>query len=249
MAEVVIALDYPTVDDALALARKLKGKGLWMKVGMELFTLGGPDIVKTLQDMDYKVFLDLKFHDIPNTVRGGVESAASLGVGLTTIHLCGGEAMCRAAAQAATEAKKASQAHGKELTVLGVTVLTSLGPADLKAELKAYDLPANLPGYQDFEPSPADVALNRAVSGKEWGLKGIVCSPHEISKIKNACGKDFICLTPGIRLAGGDTQDQKRVMTPGEAVRLGSDYLVVGRAVTGANDPEKACEAVFEDIG
>lgn len=237
MAEVVIALDYPNTKDALALAGKLKGRGLWMKVGMELFTRGGPDIVKTLQDLDYKIFLDLKFHDIPNTVRGGVESAASLGVGLTTIHLCGGEPMCRAAAEA-------QRTHGGKLTVLGVTVLTSLGPADLKAELAAY----NLPGCSDFEPFPGEVAMNRAISAKQWGLRGIVCSPHEINKIKETCGKNFICLTPGIRLAGGDVQDQKRIMTPGEAAKLGSDYLVIGRAITAADDPEKACDAVFEDI-
>ncbi len=237
MAEIVIALDFPTTNEALALAGKLKGKGLWMKVGMELFTLGGPDIVKALQDMDYKVFLDLKFHDIPNTVRGGVESAASLGAGLTTIHICGGEAMCRAAAEA-------QKACGAKVTVLGVTVLTSLGPDELGEEFKAY----NAPGCKDFVPSPGEVAMNRAVSAKQWGLKGIVCSPHEIAQIKKACGKDFLCLTPGIRLAGGAAQDQKRIMTPGEAVRLGSDYLVIGRAITGSPDPEKACAAVFEDI-
>jgi orotidine-5''-phosphate decarboxylase (EC 4.1.1.23) len=206
MAEIVIALDFPTTNEALALAGKLKGKGLWMKVGMELFTLGGPDIVKALQDMDYKVFLDLKFHDIPNTVRGGVESAASLGAGLTTIHICGGEAMCRAAAEA-------QKACGAKVTVLGVTVLTSLGPDELGEEFKAY----NAPGCKDFVPSPGEVAMNRAVSAKQWGLKGIVCSPHEIAQIKKACGKDFLCLTPGIRLAGGAAQDQKTNHDPGRS--------------------------------
>lgn len=237
MAEIVIALDYPTTKDALVLAKKLKGKNLWMKVGMELFTLGGPDIICALQDMDYKIFLDLKFHDIPNTVKGAVSSAASLGVGLTTIHLCGGEAMCRAALEGQKQ-------HASALTILGVTVLTSLGASDLKTELMAYDLP----NLSNLEPAPGKVALNRAKAAKEWGLKGIVCSPHEIKTIKQACGNDFICLTPGIRLAGGDTQDQKRVMTPGEAARLGSDYLVVGRAVTGADDPEAACARLFEDL-
>ena len=237
MAEIVIALDFPTRNEALALAGKLKGNGLWMKVGMELFTLGGPDIVKALQDMDYKVFLDLKFHDIPNTVRGGVESAASLGAGLTTIHICGGEAMCRAAAEA-------QNAHGSKTTVLGVTVLTSLGPDELREELSAYNAPVS----GGFIPSPGEVAMNRAISAKQWGLRGIVCSPHEITQIKEACGKDFICLTPGIRLPGGAAQDQKRIMTPGEAARLGSDYLVIGRAITGAPDPEKACAAVFADM-
>lgn len=237
MPEIVVALDYSTTTDALALAKKLKGKGLWMKVGMELFIPGGPDIIRALQDMDHKIFLDLKFHDIPNTVKGAISSAASLNVGLTTIHLCGGEAMCRAALEGQKQ-------HDSSLTVLGVTVLTSLDSLDLKAELTSYDVP----NLNNFEPTPCKVALNRAIAAKGWGLKGIVCSPHEIKDIKQACGNDFICLTPGIRLAGGNTQDQKRVMTPGEAARLGSDYLVIGRAITGSDNPEATCAKIFEDL-
>ncbi|MBQ4133756.1 MAG: orotidine-5'-phosphate decarboxylase [Desulfovibrionaceae bacterium] len=233
MSKIVIALDYPSTEEALALAEKLRGRGLWMKVGMELFTLGGPEVVRALQNMGYEIFLDLKFHDIPNTVRGAVASAARLGAGLTTIHLSGGEEMCRAAVLGA------SAAPG--LTVLGVTVLTSLSSEDLAADLALY-------GVDGAAPSPAALALNRAVAARNWGLRGIVCSPHEIETIKAACGSDFICLTPGIRLAGGATQDQKRVMTPGRAAALGSDFLVVGRAVTAAPDPEAACDLVLEDI-
>lgn len=235
MPEIIVALDYPSVEEAVALAEKLRGRGLWLKVGMELFTLGGPDIVRELQNMGYKVFLDLKFHDIPNTVHGAVSSAAKLGVKLTTIHLCGGAAMCKAAVAAATAAPG--------LTVLGVTVLTSLSAEDLQADLAMYGFEAD-----PVTPSPATLAVNRAMAAKNWGLKGIVCSPHEIEKIKAVCGENFICLTPGIRLAGGATQDQKRVMTPGKAASLGSDFLVIGRAITAAADPETACDKVLEDI-
>lgn len=240
MPEVVIALDYPVLEDALALAEKLRGRGLWMKVGMELFTRGGPEAVCTLQNMGYAVFLDLKFHDIPNTVKGAVQSAAALGARLTTIHLGGGAEMCKAAVLGASASPS--------LMVLGVTVLTSLGPEDLAADLALYG-----PEYESVlqagpVPNPAALALNRAVAAKSWGLKGIVCSPHEIEAVKTACGNDFICLTPGIRLPGNSLQDQKRVMTPGRAASLGSDFLVIGRAVTAASDPEAACDQVLEDI-
>ena len=245
MPELVIALDFPDQEPALNLARKLQGKGLWLKVGMELFTKAGPDMVRALKDMDYPVFLDLKYHDIPNTVQGAMRSAAALGVNLATIHICGGEKMVKAALQGASEGRLPGE---KKLLVLGVTVLTSLGSEDLCTELSVFseDWPAKegLPSC----PDPAKVALNRAVAAKTWGLRGIVCSPHEAAQIKKICGADYVCLTPGIRLPGGDTQDQKRVMTPAQAVSMGADFLVVGRAITAAPNPLQAVDAVFANI-
>ena len=235
MSKIVIALDFPEAAPALQLASKLKNQNLWMKVGLELFSRAGPDMIKTLKDMDYPVFLDLKFHDIPNTVQGATANAARLGVNLTTIHICGGEAMVKAALAGAKEA------NNSHLTILGVTVLTSLGSSDLETE-------AQILGVSGQHPNPATVALARAQSAQSWGLEGIVCSAHETQAIKQACGKNFICLTPGIRLPGGDVQDQKRVMTPAQAVAAGSDFLVIGRAVTAASDPMGAVEKILENM-
>ncbi|WP_353115754.1 orotidine-5'-phosphate decarboxylase [Nitratidesulfovibrio sp.] len=241
MAELVIALDYPAMDAALATARTLRGVAedaggrLWMKVGLELFTASGPEVVARLKDMGFPVFLDLKFHDIPNTVRGAVRSAVATGVDMCNIHLSGGERMCRAAVEGLAEGA-AVRGHGVAPILLGVTVLTSVAPGEL-------------PGGAD----PSAEAARLAVCGRDWGLGGVVCSGHEAHGIKQRCGRDFVCLTPGIRPAappshqhgggsGGD--DQRRVMTPAEAVRAGSDYLVVGRPVTGAAGPNGPADAV-----
>ena len=250
MAELVIALDYPAMDAALATARALRGATnvpdagdhaggrLWMKVGLELFTASGPDVVARLQDMGFPVFLDLKFHDIPNTVRGAVRSAVATGADMCNIHLSGGERMCRAAVEGLAEGAVA-RGHGVAPILLGVTVLTSVAPGEL-------------PGGAD----PSAEAARLAVCGREWGLSGVVCSGYEAEGIKQRCGHDFICLTPGIRPAapqgsgsGGD--DQRRVMTPAEAVRAGSDYLVVGRPVTGAaglNGPADAARRILAEM-
>ncbi|EGY26555.1 orotidine 5'-phosphate decarboxylase [Desulfovibrio sp. A2] len=239
MAELVVALDYPAMDAALATARLLRGAAhaaedaggrLWMKVGLELFTASGPEVVARLKDMGFPVFLDLKFHDIPNTVRGAVRSAVATGADMCNIHLSGGERMCRAAVEGLAEGA-AARGYGVAPILLGVTVLTSVAPGEL-------------PGGAD----PSAEAARLAVCGREWGLSGVVCSGYEAEGIKRRCGRDFICLTPGIRPAardgagtGGD--DQRRVMTPAEAVRAGSDYLVVGRPVTGAPGPDGPADA------
>lgn len=242
MAELVVALDYPAMDAALATARALRGAAgvadaadgaggrLWMKVGLELFTASGPEVVARLKDMGFPVFLDLKFHDIPNTVRGAVRSAVATGADMCNIHLSGGERMCRAAVEGLAEGA-AARGNGAAPILLGVTVLTSVAPGEL-------------PGGAD----PSAEAARLAVCGREWGLSGVVCSGYEAEGIKRRCGRDFICLTPGIRPAardgagaGGD--DQRRVMTPAEAVRAGSDYLVVGRPVTGATGPNGPADA------
>ncbi len=245
MAELVVALDYPAMDAALGTARALRGAAedaavdaaggrLWMKVGLELFTASGPEVVTRLKDLGFPVFLDLKFHDIPNTVRGAVRSAVATGADMCNIHLSGGERMCRAAVEGLAEGAAARGGGGGSAPapiLLGVTVLTSVGPGEL-------------PGGAD----PSAEAARLAACGREWGLSGVVCSGYEAEGIKWRCGRDFICLTPGIRPAardgagsGGD--DQRRVMTPAEAVRTGSDYLVVGRPVTGAPGPNGPADA------
>lgn len=216
MAELVVALDLPDAIPALDLAGKLLPVTPWMKVGLELFTIEGPQIVRELKKMGCKVFLDLKFHDIPNTVRGAVCSALCEGVDICNIHLAGGEAMSRAAVEEMNEARSL----GHKGLLLGVTVLTSTPDTD-----------GNL----------SALVLERAVSAKSWGLDGVVCSALEAAAIKQACGAEFICLCPGIRPVGyydgGAKDDQSRIMTPPEAVRQGADFLVVGRPITRAADP------------
>lgn len=243
MAELVIALDYPDMDAALATAGALRRVAesaapgrLWMKVGLELFVASGPEVVRRLGDMGFPVFLDLKFHDIPNTVRGAVRSAVATGADMCNIHLSGGERMCRAAVEGLHEG---AQARGGAPLLLGVTVLTSVAAGEL-------------PGGED----PSTVAARLADCGLRWGLNGVVCSGYEAEGIKRRCGAGFICLTPGIRPESGQSgsgsapvqDDQRRVMTPAQAVRAGSDYLVVGRPVTGAASPAEAARAVLAEM-
>ena len=224
-AKLVLALDFSEKETALALAAKLKGVVPWMKVGLELFTVAGPEVVLRLKDMGFNVFLDLKFHDIPNTVKGACRSAANLGADLVTLHHAGGERMAGAAREGIAEA-------GHATMPFAVTLLTSASAEE-----------AGLAG--------ADVALNvsaRALQAKAWGLPGVVCSGHEALAVKGVCGSDFYCLCPGIRMAGAVTDDQRRVMTPAEAVRAGADFLVVGRPITRAGDPLDAARVVLEDM-
>ncbi len=237
MPNIVIALDFSEKKTAIDLAKKLQGQGLWVKVGMELFTREGPEIIHILKDMGYHVFLDLKFHDIPNTVQGAMYSAASLGVDMANVHISGGEKMVKAALQGAEAGQLKSC---PKLIVLGVTVLTSLGPHELKEELDNFGFAGS--------PDPEEVVLQKALKGKLWGLPGIVCSAHEVKKIKEICGKDFICLTPGIRLKGDNIQDQKRVTTPAQAAAMGSDFLVIGRSVTQARDPIAVINSILKDL-
>ena len=217
----IVALDLPDAASALAAARRFDGLPLWLKVGLELFTAEGPEVVRTLRK-NAPVFLDLKFHDIPNTVRGAVRSAGRLGAAMMTLHLDGGEEMIRAAVQGKQEA-------GAEGTLLmGITVLTSQGT--------------------ETGTDPAAVVLERAQRAREWGLDGVVCSGHEAAGIKRSCGRNFICLTPGIRPRSGEVNDQSRVMTPAEAVAVGADFLVVGRPITGAADPLAAMREILREM-
>lgn len=249
MAELVIALDVPGHKQAVALAENLSA-GLdaatgtvWFKVGMELYTAAGPAVVAALKNLGFSVFLDLKYHDIPNTVAGAMRAAARLGMDMANIHICGGEAMCRAAVAGAKEG--ADAAGNKPPLILGVTVLTSLSPQDLAVT----GIPADLYGSGLNEAAQlTSLVLRRAEQGRAWGLDGVVCSGHEAAGIKQACGRDFICLTPGIRPRSGEVNDQSRVMTPSEAVAAGSNFLVVGRPITGAPSPLAAMRAILSEM-
>lgn len=229
--KIIIALDAGTKEEALALAGQLDEARVF-KVGMELFTAEGPTLLGELTRRGKKCFLDLKYHDIPNTVAGAARSAVRHGVAMLTLHVSGGREMMRRAAEAAAdEAAKAGRARP---LLLGVTVLTSLGDSDL------LDMGC---------PSPVgDQVLRLASLAKAAGLDGVVSSPQEIEVIKRELGKEFLVVAPGIRPVWAAAHDQKRVLTPAEAVRLGADYLVIGRPVTAAPSPREALQRIFEEI-
>ncbi len=224
--ELVAALDFPRKAPALRVARTLGGSLSWVKVGLELFSAEGPRVVDALKDLGFKVFLDLKLHDIPNTVRGAVLAAGRLGADMLTIHLQGGERAIRAAIEAAAAAE-----HRPLL--FGVTVLTSTAPGELF-------------GVRGGQRAIASAVVKLARSAQDWGLDGVVCSGKELPRIKQAT--DLLCLTPGIRpaQAGGTRDDQRRTVTPAQAVRAGADYLVVGRPITEARDPAAAAVNILE---
>ena len=222
----IIALDVPTADAAVELARTLSGECRFLKVGNELFTAAGPDVVRRLRDEGAEIFLDLKLHDIPNTVAGAVRSAASLGVRLLTVHVSGGASMLRAAQDAA--------AGGVGL--LGVTVLTSLDEAELGETW----------GRRIAQVSPEVVRLAGLAAGA--GLHGVVCAGSDAGAVRSAYGERLSVLVPGIRLAGGAANDQQRVATPASAQAAGARYLVLGRAVTAAADPVAAMRQVMAQL-
>ncbi|RLA59516.1 MAG: orotidine-5'-phosphate decarboxylase, partial [Gammaproteobacteria bacterium] len=198
-----------------------------LKVGKELFTRCGPQLVEKLQKMGFEVFLDLKFHDIPNTVAGAVRAAAELGVWMVNVHAGGGRRMMEAA-------KEALQALPRKPLLIGVTVLTSMSDEDL-LEL----------GYTE---SPRQRVLRLAKLAAQSGLDGVVCSALEAAELRQARGDDFCLVTPGIRLAGDAAGDQRRVVTPVDAVAMGADYLIIGRSVTGADDPLAALLRVHAEL-
>jgi len=211
---IIVALDTDSAESALSIVRALSGEVGMFKVGMELFPRGGPELVREIRSSGAQLFLDLKFHDIPNTVAGAVRSAAALGVTFATIHATGGRAMLRAAAEAA---------GGTGLTLLAVTVLTSLDDEDL-ADV----------GFR-FPAGESVLRLAELAAGE--GVGGIVCSAREVEAVRRRLGHGPVLVTPGVRLPEGETGDQKRVVTPFEAARRGADYLVVGRPITRAQDP------------
>lgn len=218
----VIAVDLSSRDEILRLVDELRGVVGVFKIGLQAFIANGPSIVREVVASGERVFLDLKIHDIPNTAKHAVAEAASLGASMATVHASGGQAMLRACAH-------------DSLLVLGVTVLTSLDEAELVRI-----------GWQG---SPVDNAVRLARLAKDSGLRGVVASPLEIAAIREACGAGFVILTPGIRPAGADAGDQRRTMTPGEAVAAGADYIVVGRPITSAADPRSAALRIVEEMG
>jgi len=222
---IIVALDTDSPESAFSVVKTLSGEVGMFKVGMELFPRGGADFVCRIRDAGAEVFLDLKFHDIPNTVAGAVRSAAALGVRFATVHASGGRQMLASAAEAA---------KGTRTTVLAVTVLTSLDDSDL-SEI-------------GVSSSPADMVLRLAGIAMREGIGGLVCSAKEVSAVRELVGGKAILVTPGVRLPGDAAQDQKRVETPFEAMRNGADYLVVGRPITKADDPVDAARRFAADM-
>lgn len=222
------AVDTPKIDDALMLADLLAGEVGAIKLGKEFFTAHGPDGVRKIADCGHKIFLDLKYHDIPNTVAGAIRAASRLSCAVLTIHASGGPAMLEAARDAAAEA-----GH-KRPKVVAVTVLTSLDDTDLAA------VGQNGPA--------ADQVMRLARLSRDSGLDGVVCSPHEVAMLRDALGDEFALVVPGVRPDWAGADDQKRIMTPGEAIAAGAGHLVIGRPITKSDDPIGAARRIADEI-
>ena len=227
ISPIVVALDYPTPKQALEMAQQLDPAKCRVKVGKELFTASGPAILEQLHKLNFDVFLDLKFHDIPNTCAGAVAAAAELGVWMVNVHASGGERMMNAAAEAI------ANKNNKPL-LIAVTVLTSMEQSDLAGI--------------GLDISPQQQVERLAKLSKQSGMDGVVSSAQEIELIKDICGKDFLTITPGIRPAGSASGDQRRIMTPEEAVNIGGDYLVIGRPITQSSNPKDACLDIINSL-
>ncbi len=222
----IVALDFPAAAEAHALVAKLGDAVSFYKVGKQLFTAEGPPIVRDLVAAGKRVFLDLKWHDIPNTVAGAVRSAANLGVTMFNVHASGGSAMLRAAVEAAAE-------FPQKPVVLAVTVLTSMDEAALRAT--------------GVNATPLEQVVRLATLAHEAGCNGVVASAREATAIRKKLGKDFVIVTPGVRLASDALNDQSRVLTPAEALAAGADYFIVGRPINAAADPVAAARAILRD--
>ena len=223
----IVALDVPSHAQALQLAQSLTGVCRWVKVGLELYLAAGASVVRDLIGADFCVFLDLKFHDIPNTVAGAVRSAGNLGASLLTVHAAGGPEMLTAAAAAAASLPQPPR-------LLAVTVLTSMNAAQLRAT--------------GVDAAPAAQVTRLAELAVSSGIPGLVCSPQEVQALRQQLGSHIDLVTPGIRPAGADRGDQKRAATPAEAIAAGADFLVVGRPITAAPDPAAAARAILAEI-
>lgn len=230
----MVALDYPDADQASELVRKLEGIPCYMKVGMQLFYTAGPDFVRSLKEKGYSVFLDVKMHDIPNTVKGGSHSVTRLGVDMFNVHAAGGVSMMQAA-KAGAEAAVAETPGLVMPTIIAVTQLTSTSQTVMNEEI-------------GIDGSVEASVVRYAKLAKEAGLHGVVASSLEVEAISAACGSEFKTVTPGIRPSGASIGDQSRVLTPGQAISRGSHYLVVGRPITASPDPRAAAEQIIEEM-
>ena len=228
---ILVALDFPDAPAALESAEALRGHVGGFKIGNQLFTAKGPALVRTLTSRGDRVFLDLKFHDIPNTVAGAVRSAADLGVWMVNVHAAGGRAMMTAAREAADQA---AQDGAPRPLVIGVTVLTSIDAAALRET--------------GIDAEPIDQVVRLARLARDSRLDGVVCSPNEIVRVRSECGPDFVIVTPGIRGAGDAKGDQVRTATPAGAMEAGADYLVIGRPITAASKPAEAADRIAAEI-
>jgi len=225
--DLILVLDAQSPRDVAPTLKQLQGTARWAKIGLEMFTACGPDCVREVADLGYNVFLDLKLHDIPNTVAKAVESAAKLPIAMLTLHTSGGREMMQWAV-------KAQQQHAPKLMLLGVTVLTSTSPAGL-AETGVADA-----------PEAQVVRLGRLAVAA--GVRGLVCSPLEIAPLRRALPADVALVTPGIRPRDAKADDQTRIMTPGDAARAGANFIVVGRPIFKAPDPVVAARAILEEL-
>ena len=224
---VIVALDFDNEASALALADQLNPNQCRLKVGKELFVATGPQLIKSLTDRGFDIFLDLKFHDIPNTVAKAMLVAADLGVWMSNVHASGGSRMMSAA-------KQATEQHGGDMLLIAVTVLTSMDDGDLQ--------------QAGVNRSAGDQVLSLAKLTKESGLDGVVCSAQEAAVLKQELEQDFMLVTPGIRLADNASDDQRRIVSPPKAIELGSDYLVIGRPITQAKNPMQMLQKINESL-
>ncbi|MBQ9794597.1 MAG: orotidine-5'-phosphate decarboxylase [Clostridia bacterium] len=229
--DVIVACDFASKEEVLNFLDKFEGRKPFVKIGMELYYAEGPAIVREIKERGHKIFLDLKLHDIPNTVKKSMKVLSTLGVDITNLHAAGTVRMMEAALEGLT------RPDGTRPLLIAVTQLTSTDQESLEKDLW-------------IEKPMADVVMHYASNAAKAGLDGVVCSPLEAEAVHNTCGKSFLTITPGVRFADGDIGDQKRVMTPAQAKEIGSDYIVVGRPITAAPDPVAAyerCVAEFVD--
>ena len=224
---IIVALDYDNSNSALTLADQLNPNQCRLKVGKELFVAAGPQLVKSLSDRGFDVFLDLKFHDIPNTVAKAVSAAADLGAWMTNVHASGGTRMM-------TAAREAVENHGGDMLLIAVTVLTSMDETDLH--------------QVGVNAVAGDQVLALASLTKQAGLDGVVCSAQEATHLKQQLGQDFKLITPGIRLTDSASDDQRRIVSPAQAIEQGSDYLVIGRPITQAENPQQMLQKINSSL-
>ena len=227
--DVIIACDFDSAEKTFAFLDKFTGRKPFVKIGMELYYAEGPSIVREIKKRGHKIFLDLKLHDIPNTVKKSMAVLSRLDVDMTNLHAAGTGRMMQAAIEGLT------REDGTRPILIAVTQLTSTDEETMKSDLL-------------IEKPIADVVMHYAEVAKNSGLDGVVCSPLEAGKVHERCGSSFVTVTPGVRFADGDVGDQKRVMTPAEAKKIGSDYIVVGRPITAAADPVEAYERCVREF-